>query len=84
MVSICEERMTLIGPGIFETFDGIVVIFLTHCNHKILVLDSLSVSEGDLATIRIDLLYTDCIRMSNIFADLGSGCRCKVELGDSE
>ena len=83
VVSVGEEGVTLVGPGVLKALDGVEVVLLAHGDHKVLILDGPAVAEGDLATVGVDFLDADCIRVGDVLADEGPGGGCEVELGDS-
>ena len=83
MIHIGVERMIGISPGIIKAFDFIEVILLTSSNHQIVILNHTTISKSHLVAFRVDLIDSDVIRLSNVFADqLSSGCR-ELKFGDA-
>lgn len=73
VILIGIERIDSICPSLIKSFDFIIVFFLSESKHQIIVLNSSAISENNLIFARIDLVYSNVVRLCVIFAENLSG-----------
>ena len=80
MIIVSIEGVLGICPSILKSFDRAVVIFLSHGNNKIFILNGSSIFKSDWTFTCIDLLNTYSIRWTDIFIQKELDWWVKIEL----
>lgn len=84
VILVGVEGMDGICPSIIKSFDLLIVFFLSDGYHQIFILNNSSVSKSDLILAGIDLVDSNVVRLSVVFAEGLSGGCSEIEFGDAE
>lgn len=73
VVLVGVERIDGVGPSFIKTFDFVVIFLLPHSDDQVVILDGPAISKDDFVFIGIDLVNSDVVRLSVVFAEDLSG-----------